>query len=60
MEWLQPFHGVTMKVGDLMEYRRNPLCWGIIVAIQTFEYEVYWMDGERSWIRKELAVKKCP
>ena len=49
-----------MKIGDLIEYRRDPRFWGIIVMIQTFEYEVYWMDGDRTWIRKELAVKKCP
>jgi len=49
-----------MKVGDLIEYSHDPRFWGVIVAVQTFEYEVYWMDGDRSRIRKELAVKKCP
>ena len=49
-----------MKIGDLIEYRRDPRFWGIIVMIQTFEYEVYWMDGDRTWITKKRMVKKCP
>ena len=49
-----------MKIGDLIECSHDPRFWGIIVAIQTFEYEVYWMTGDRSWIRKKLAVNKCP
>ena len=49
-----------MKVGELAVYMDNPYFWGIIVAIQTFEYEVYWMDGSRSWIVKKAMVKKCP
>jgi hypothetical protein len=49
-----------MKVGDLVEHVRQASTWGIIVAVQTFEYEIYWMDGMRSWIRKVSVVKKCP
>ena len=62
-----------MKVGDLVR-RKDPFAewqednpWmkskeytGVIVAVQTFEYEVYWMDGLRSWTRKTTVVKKCP
>ena len=49
-----------MKVGDLAEHHINSWCWGVIVGMDTFEYEVFWMDGERSWVRKEIMVKKCP
>ena len=49
-----------MKVGDLAEHHTNPLCWGVIVAVRTFEYEVYWMDGDRTRIAKKRMVKKCP
>jgi hypothetical protein len=49
-----------MKIGDLVEFMDNPYFWGIIVEIQTFEYEVHWMDGGRSWIVKKAMVKKCP
>jgi len=49
-----------MKIGDLVEHVRQPCIWGIIVAIQTFEYEIYWMNGMRSWTRKVTVVKKCP
>ena len=49
-----------MKVGDLVEHVQQSWAWGIIVAVQTFEYEVYWMDGLRSWTRKATVVKKCP
>ena len=49
-----------MKVGDLVEFIDNGYFWGIIIGIQTFEYEVYWADGGRSWIIKEKMVKKCP
>ena len=49
-----------MKVGDLAEYYIRPKSWGIIVAIDTFEYEVFWMDGTRGWISKRSMVKKCP
>jgi len=52
--------GDSMKIGDLAEHYTEPQCWGIIVAIQTFEYEIYWMDGDRTWIRKTSVVKKCP
>lgn len=52
--------GGIMKIGDLAEHYTEPQCWGIIVAIQTFEYEIYWMDGDRTWIRKASVVKKCP
>ena len=47
-----------MKVGDFIEYSRNPVHWGIIVAVQGYEYEVYWMDGDRSWIRKKTSGQK--
>ena len=49
-----------MKVGDLAEQIREPRCWGIIVAMVMNEYEIYWMDGDRSWIAKRSMVKKCP
>ena len=49
-----------MKIGDLAEFIDNSCFWGVIVGIQTFEYEVYWMDGDRSWIIKKKMVKKCP
>jgi len=49
-----------MKVGDLAEFVENPKYWGIVVGIQTFEYEVYWFYGDRSWIVKKKMVKKCP
>ena len=52
--------GGNMKVGDLGEYYIRPKSWGIIVAIDTFEYEVLWMDGTRGWISKRSMVKKCP
>jgi hypothetical protein len=52
--------GDKMKVGDLAEFMDNPYFWGIVVAIQTFEYEVHWMDGGRSWTRKTTVVKICP
>ena len=55
-----------MKIGDLAEHYAESQCWGIIVAVQTFEYEIYWMDGDRTWISKRSMVakkkpdKKCP
>ena len=49
-----------MKVGDLVEYKTNPYFWGIIVRMDTSQYEVYWQDGGRSWIVKRVMVKKCP
>ena len=49
-----------MKIGDLVEHSKQARFWGIIVAIQTSEYEIYWMDGDRTWIRKKAMVKKCP
>ena len=52
--------GGLMNVGDLAEFINNPKYWGIIVGIQTFEYEVYWQHGGRTWIIKEKMVKKCP
>jgi hypothetical protein len=47
-----------MKIGDLAEFIDNSCFWGVIVGIQTFEYEVYWMDGDRSWIIKKKMVKR--
>ena len=52
--------GVSMKIGDLAEYKTNPYFWGIIVGMDTSQYEVYWQDGGRSWIVKKVMVKKCP
>jgi hypothetical protein len=49
-----------MKIGDLVEHHAEPQCWGIIVAINAFEYEVYWMDGDRTWLWKNNVDKKCP
>ena len=53
-------NGEQMKVGDMVKHVRQTGTWGIVVAVQTFEYEVYWMDGLRSWTRKTTVVKKCP
>ena len=47
-----------MKVGDLAEFYTDSQCWGIIVGIYLHQYEVYWMDGDRSWISKRSMVKK--
>ena len=52
--------GVSMKVGDLAEHYSVSRLWGIIVAVNTHEYEVFWNDGDRSWISKRSMVKKCP
>ena len=49
-----------MQVGDLVEYYTEPQCWGIIVAVFMHQYEIYWMDGDRTWIGKKRMVKKCP
>ena len=49
-----------MKIGDLAQHYTQPCCWGIIVAIGTHQYEVFWMDGDRTWISKKSMVKKCP
>ena len=49
-----------MKVGDLAEHYTEPRCWGIIVAECMNQYEIYWMDGDRTWITKRSMVKKCP
>ena len=46
-----------MEVGDLAEFAENPKYWGIAVGIQTFEYEVYWFYGDRSWIVKKRWSK---
>lgn len=46
-----------MKLGDLAECEHNYQFWGIILAESTDQYEIYWMDGDRSWISKR-AVKK--
>ena len=49
-----------MKVGDLAEHYSEPRCWGIILAIHNHQYEIFWMDGDRTWIPKLSMVKKCP
>ena len=49
-----------MKVGDLAEHYSEPHCWGIIVAVADYQYKVYWMDGDLTWIPKLSMVKKCP
>ena len=49
-----------MKVGDLAEHFTDSSLWGIIVAVSKSQYEVFWMDGDRSWISKLSMVKKCP
>ena len=49
-----------MQVGDLAEHYTNSWCWGIIVGMDAHEYEVFWMDGDRTWISKRSMVKKCP
>ena len=49
-----------MKIGDLVEHYSEPRCWGIIVAESMNQYEIYWMDGDRTWITKKRMVKKCP
>ena len=49
-----------MKIGDLVEFYTEPLCWGVVVGVDMYQYEVFWMDGDRSWIAKKLMVKKCP
>ena len=49
-----------MKVGDLAEHRDSPNVWGIILAECMREYQIYWMDGDCSWIPKLSMVKKCP
>ena len=61
MEWLQPFYGDTMKIGDLAEHYAESQCWGIILAKCMNEYEVYWMDGDRTWIaQRSMVAKKKP
>jgi len=47
-----------MKVGDLAQHYSVPRCWGIIVGVDALEYEVFWMDGDRSWIGKRWMAKK--
>jgi hypothetical protein len=55
-----------MKVGDLAEFYSDSQCWGIILAECMNQYEILWMDGDRSWISKRSMVakkmpdKKCP
>jgi len=49
-----------MKIGDLAEHRAEPQCWGVILTVATHQYEIYWMDGDRTWITKRSMVKKCP
>lgn len=47
-----------MKVGDLAEHYSEPRCWGIIIAIADRQYEVFWMDGDRTWIPIRSMVKR--
>ena len=47
-----------MKVGDLVEHCASPECWGIILAECMNQYEIYWMDGDRTWIGKRWMIKK--
>tara|TARA_Y100001973_G_C5207872_1_gene342958 strand:+ start:4694 stop:4906 length:213 start_codon:yes stop_codon:yes gene_type:complete len=47
-----------MKVGDLVEHKEEPKYWGIILAECMNQYEIYWMDGDRTWIGKWCMVKK--
>jgi hypothetical protein len=55
-----------VKVGDLVEHCAEPQCWGIILAICMSQYEIHWMDGDRTWISQRFMVakkkpdKKCP
>ena len=52
--------GVSVKVGDLAEHYSEPQCWGIIVAVADYQYKVFWMDGDLTWIPRRSMVKKCP
>ena len=47
-----------MKIGDLVEHYTEPHNWGIILAKCMHQYEIYWMDGERTWISKRSMVAK--
>lgn len=47
-----------MKVGDLVEHCEEPQCWGIILAKCMNEYEIHWMDGDRTWISQRFMVAK--
>ncbi len=49
-----------MKIGDLAEHYTEPRCWGIVLRMEFRQYEIYWMDGDRTWISKRSMVKKCP
>ena len=50
-----------MKVGDLAEHYAESQCWGIILAKCMNEYEIYWMDGDRTWIsQRSMVAKKMP
>ncbi len=49
-----------MQVGDLAEHYGEPRHWGIILDEDSDGYEIYWMDGDRTWISKRSMVKKCP
>ena len=49
-----------MKIGDLVELCGEPQYWGIILAICMRQYEIHWMDGDRTWISQRFMVKKCP
>ena len=49
-----------MRVGDLAEQRAEPQCWGIVLRMEFHQYEIYWMDGDRTWISQRFMVKKCP
>ena len=47
-----------MKIGDLVEHYTEPHNWGIILAKCMHQYEIYWMDGDRTWISKRSMVAK--
>lgn len=47
-----------MEIGDLVQMHNYPRYWGIILAIADNQYEVFWMDGDRTWMAMEVMVKK--
>jgi hypothetical protein len=47
-----------MKIGDLAQHYSQPRFWGIIVGVDTNEFELFWMDGYRTWISKISMVKR--
>ena len=47
-----------MKIGDLAQHYSEPRHWGIIIAVADYQYQVYWMDGDRTWIPKRSMVMR--